>query len=137
MKIVSACLAGLKCAYDGDDRAHPRVIELIKNSQAIPVCPEQLGGLPTPRIPSERSGDKVINKEGQDNTKYFKKGAREALRLTKLAQCDGAILKSRSPSCGYGQIYDGTFSGKLINGNGVFADLLLEEGIKIISDEEL
>lgn len=137
MKIVSACLAGLKCAYDGQDRAHSKVIELVKKGEAIPVCPEQLGGLPTPRIPSERSNNKVINREGIDVTENFEKGAQEALKLTRMARCESAIVKSRSPSCGHGKIYDGTFSGKLIQGNGIFADLLLEEGIEIITEEEL
>ncbi|MCF7886544.1 MAG: DUF523 domain-containing protein, partial [Candidatus Marinimicrobia bacterium] len=135
MKIVSACLAGIECAYDGKNRLNKKVRKLVKQGKAIPVCPEQLGGLPTPRIPSERAKDKVVNKNGVDITENFRKGAREALKIAQLVDCKCAILKSRSPSCGYGKIYDGTFSNTLINGNGVFADLLVEQGIKILTEQ--
>lgn len=135
MKIVSACLAGIECAYDGKSRLNKKVVELIKKGGAIPVCPEQLGGLPTPRIPSERKGTRVINKNGQNITDNFIKGAQEALKITKMTGCDCAILKSRSPSCGYGIIYDGTFSKRLIKGNGVFTDMLLKKGIDVVTDE--
>ena len=137
MKIVSACLAGVNCAYDGKHRSNKGVVDLVKKGAAIPVCPEQLGGLPTPRIPSERLNGKVINKNGEDVTENFRKGAQEALKIAKMIDCDCAILKSRSPSCGYGKIYDGTFSHKLIQGNGVFSELLLQAGIEVISDEDI
>ena len=121
MKIVSACLAGIKCTWNDEARPCQKVIELIKQGKAIPVCPEQLGGLSTPRIPAEKKGNKVFRKDGKDITAEFEKGAKEALRIAKLINCKEAIIKAKSPSCGSGKIYDGTFSGKLIKGNGVFA----------------
>lgn len=136
MKIVSACLAGIRCAYDGKHRKNKEILELVKKGEAIPVCPEQLGGLPTPRIPSERKGQLVVNRNGKDVTCYFERGAEEALKIAKIVKCDCAILKSRSPSCGIGKIYDGNFSNTLITGNGVFADLLIEEDIEVISGEK-
>lgn len=135
MKIVSACLAGINCAYDGQNRINQKVVELVSRGEAIPVCPEQLGGLPTPRVPSERSGPIVITKKGKDVTDNFQRGAQEALKIVKLVDCKQAILKSRSPSCGYGQIYDGSFSNTLIKGNGVFTDILLERGVEVITEE--
>ncbi|MEE9474990.1 MAG: DUF523 domain-containing protein, partial [Candidatus Hydrothermarchaeaceae archaeon] len=124
MRIVSACLAGVKCRWDGDARPCQEVMDLVKQGKAIPVCPEQLGGLPTPRPPAERSNNNVFTRDGKDVTLEFKKGAEEALIIAQLANCKEAILKSKSPSCGSGKIYDGTFSGKLVNGNGIFAELL-------------
>ncbi|MCK4654703.1 MAG: DUF523 domain-containing protein [Candidatus Cloacimonetes bacterium] len=137
MIIVSACLAGIKCTYDSGDNANQKVIEMIKKGFAIPVCPEQLGGLPTPRIPAEISENKIINKNGEDVSNYFKKGAKETLRIAELIDCKKAILKQCSPSCGYGKIYDGTHTGKIINGLGITAKLLEENGIKIITEEDL
>jgi uncharacterized protein YbbK (DUF523 family) len=137
MKLVSACLAGVKCRYDGSAKPCKKVIELVKKGQAIPVCPEQLGGLPTPRIASEQKGNKVFNKEGKDLTKEFEKGAQEALNIAKIAGCKEAILKSKSPSCGFGLIYDGSFTGKLIKGDGVFAELLKANNIKVMTEEEI
>lgn len=137
MKIVSACLAGLKCRWDGDSRPCQKIIEMIKRGEAIPICPEQLGGLTTPRIQSEQKGNKVFSKNGKDVTEEFQRGAEEVLQVAKLFNCNEAILKSKSPSCGFGKIYDGTFSGRLINGNGITADLLKKNGIKILSEEEI
>ena len=137
MKLVSACLAGVKCRYDGSAKPCKKVIELVKKGQAIPVCPEQLGGLPTPRIASEQKGNKVFNKEGKDLTKEFEKGAQEALNIAKIAGCKEAILKSKSPSCGFGLIYDGSFTGTLIKGDGVFAELLKANNIKVMTEEEI
>jgi uncharacterized protein YbbK (DUF523 family) len=133
MKIVSACLAGLKCRWDGEARLCEKVVELVKQGKAVPVCPEQLGGLTTPRDPAEQRGDRVFTKTGEDVTSNFERGAEEALKVAKLSGCDEAILKSKSPSCGSGKVYDGTFSGKLVEGDGVFAKLLKKNGIKVVS----
>jgi len=137
MKIVSACLAGIKCRWDGEARPCQKVIELVKQGKAIPVCPEQLGGLTTPRTPAEQKEDKVFTKDGKDVTAQFERGAEEALKIAKLVNCDGAILKSKSPSCGSGKVYDGTFSGKLINGDGVFAKILKKNNIKVFTEKEI
>ncbi len=137
MILVSACLAGIGCQYDGKDNTNKKVVELVKLGQAIPVCPEQLGGLPTPRTPSERRGDRIITQEGEDVTNQFKRGAREALQLAQLVNSKKAILKSNSPSCGCGQIYDGTFSGKYIKGDGIFTEILKENHVEVLSDLEI
>jgi len=137
MKICSACLLGIKCRYDGKSKLNKKILELAKKEILIPVCPEQLGGLPTPREPAEQKGKKVITKSGKDLTQNFKKGARQVLKIAKLFGVKEAILKQRSPSCGCGQIYDGTFSGKIIRGDGVTAASLKRNGIKVISEEEL
>ena len=137
MRIVSACLFGVKCRYDGKSKSDEKVIRLSKKEILIPVCPEQLGGLSTPREPSEKRGNKVITKSGKDVTENFVKGAEEVLKLAKLLNTKEAILKQRSPSCGCGQIYDGTFSHKFIKGDGVTTALLKRNGIKVISEEDL
>lgn len=137
MKIISACLAGTKCKWNGEAKPCQKVIELVKQGTAIPVCPEQLGGLTTPRTPAEQKGKKVFTKDGKDVTAQFKKGAEEALKIAKLANCDEAILKSKSPSCGSDKVYDGTFSGKLIDGDGVFAKILKKNNIKVFAEDEI
>lgn len=137
MKIVSACLAGINCMWDGKNHACQKVVDMVKNGQAIPVCPEQLGGLPTPRIPAEQKGKKVFRKDGNDVTQEFRRGAEEAFKITKMVNCKEAILKARSPSCGSGLVYDGTFTHKFKKGNGVFATLLKENGIKVLTEEEI
>jgi uncharacterized protein YbbK (DUF523 family) len=137
MKIVSACLVGINCTYDGSSKPCQKVIELVKQGKAIPVCPEQLGGLTTPRLPSEKRRDKVFMQDGRDVTAEFKRGAEEALKIAKLAGCNEAVLKSKSPSCGCGRIYDGSFSRKLVKGNGVFTELLKKNKIKVVSDEDI
>ena len=111
MIIISACLAGVNCRYDKNNKAHPDIIKMIKEGNAIPLCPEQLGGLPTPREPTEIINEHFITKYGNDVTKEFQDGAKEALRIAQIAKSKTAILKSNSPSCGCGKIYDGTFSG--------------------------
>ena len=133
MIIVSACLAGYRCRYDGKTIPNEEVVSLVKVGKAVPVCPEMLGGLPCPRVPSERTADgsRVITSDGRDVTEAFFAGARETLRMARLYGCDRAILKSRSPSCGCGRVYDGTFSGTLRSGSGVAAELLLENGISV------
>jgi uncharacterized protein YbbK (DUF523 family) len=137
MIIVSACLAGIKCAWDGKSRPSQKVIDLVKEGKAIPVCPEQLGGLTTPRPPAEKKENKIITKDGKDITKEFKKGANEALKIALLVNCKKAILKAKSPSCGLNKIYDGTFSKTLISDNGIFAEFLKKHNIKVLTEDEL
>lgn len=137
MIIVSACLAGVKCRYNGKSRSCQKIISLVKKGKAIPVCPEQLGGLPTPRMPAEQKGDRVIRKDGKDVTSEFNKGSNEALRIAKLIGAKEAVLEDCSPSCGTKKIYDGTFSGKLIDGSGVFTKLLKENNIKVLTKDDL
>ncbi len=137
MKIVSACLAGINCAWDGKNRTSKKVTKMVEKGEAIPVCPEQLGGLSTPRIPAEIQKNKVIDQKGNDVTENFRKGALEALHLAKMVNCQQAILKKHSPSCGKSVIYDGTFNNVKIKGNGVFAEMLLKHGIDVITEEEI
>ncbi len=133
MIIVSACLAGYRCRYDGKIKPDPDITALVKSGQAVVTCPEMLGGLPCPRVPSERTADgkRVLAKDGKDVTDAFRLGAEETLRIARLYGCDHAILKAKSPSCGVGTVYDGTFSGTLRTGNGVTADLLMKSGITV------
>lgn len=137
MKLCSACLLGVKCRYNGRDSRNKRVVELLKTEPLIPVCPEQLGGLPTPREPAEIVGRKVLTKSGKDVTENFIRGAKETLKIAKLLGVKEAILKQGSPSCGCGRIYDGTFSGKTVKGNGITAAMLIKHGIKVITEEDL
>jgi uncharacterized protein YbbK (DUF523 family) len=137
MIIVSACLAGVQCRYDGAGKPCEAVIRLVAEGKAMPVCPEQLGGLPTPRLSSEIRDDKVVRKDGVDVSDEFNRGAQEALALAKLVGAKTAILKSRSPSCGSGKIYDGSFTGTLINGNGIFVALCKSNGIELKTEEEI
>ena len=134
--LVSACLLGTPCRYDGAGKADMRVLALAKKRLLIPVCPEQLGGLPTPRPPAERVGERIVTSSGADVTVSFLRGAEETLRLAQFFGCKTAILKARSPSCGFGQIYDGTFSGTLVSGSGVTAALLRQNGIAIYAEED-
>lgn len=135
--IVSACLAGVPCRFDGQTKGYEKIKELVKKEKTILVCPEQLGGLTTPRLPSEIKGDKVFSKAGTDVTAQFTRGAEITLALAKEYGSSRAILKSRSPSCGKGKVYDGTFSGQLVDGNGFTADLLLKNGIEVLTEEEI
>lgn len=133
MIIVSACLAGYRCRYDGKVIPDAEIVALVKQGGAIPVCPEMMGGLPCPRVPAERTADgrRVVTKDGGDVTDAYRRGAEETLRMARLYGCEHAILKARSPSCGCGQIYDGSFSGTLRDGSGVAAALLTENGISV------
>lgn len=135
--LISGCLLGLKCRYDAKEKKLPEIEKLIESYNLIPVCPEQLGGLPTPRIPAERVKDRIITQVGVDVTKEYQIGTEEALKIAKLYNCKKAILKEKSPSCGCGKIYDGTFSRNLIVGNGVTADLLLKNGIEVFGESEI
>lgn len=137
MKLCSACLLGIQCRYDGMSVPNEKVIALSKTELLIPVCPEQLGGLPTPREKAERYGRDVVTIGGKCVTENFKNGAAEVLKIAKLYNITEAILKQRSPSCGCGQIYDGSFSGKIIHGDGITTELLKSNGIKVLSEEDL
>ena len=121
--LVSACLLGIDCKYSGGNNLNEKVLEYIKDYEVIPVCPEIMGGLSTPRPPSERIGDKVLNNQGTDVTNEYTKGALETLKLAKLFNVKKALLKAKSPSGGKGKIYDGTFTSTLIEGNGVTVDI--------------
>ena len=137
MKIlVSACLLGVRCRYDGKSKPHPAVERLLEQHTLIPVCGEILGGLPTPRVSAERQGARVVTADGRDVTAAYRRGAEEVLRLAERYGCKAAILKERSPSCGSGRIYDGTFTGTLTDGWGVTAELMRDHGICVIGESE-
>lgn len=146
MIIVSACLCGMDTKYNGSNNLNEEVLELVGEGKAIPVCPEQLGGMPTPRAPHEICGGtgtevldgkaKVLTKEGIDGTEQFLKGAYETLKIAQKCGAKVAVLKAKSPSCGHGKIYDGSFSGSKREGNGVTAELLERNGIKVYTEED-
>lgn len=142
MYIVSGCLLGHNCKYNGGNNANEEVIKFCETHRHVAVCPECAGKLPTPRPPAEIRGQRVINIEGKNVTEEFRTGAEislnTALQLARITgeEIEGAILKANSPSCGYGQIYDGTFTGTLVEGNGIFAEMLHGEGIEIITEKE-
>ena len=135
--VVSACLAGRHCKYNGGSNPCAQAIRLVKEGKALPVCPESLSGLPCPREPSERSGGKFFSKSGKEITEEFCKGAEIALKISLESGAKKAIVKSRSPSCGLGSIYDGSFTGKLISGNGIWTESLLRNGFVIFTEENL
>ena len=140
MFLVSACLAGINCRYDGKNAKNLEIEELVKNGKAIAICPEVIAGLNIPRDSCEiivtNDGEKrVISKDNKDFTEAFRGGAQKALDIAKTIGINTAILKARSPSCGSGQVYNGEFNGILIKGNGITADLLLDNGIKVYTEE--
>lgn len=135
--LISACLLGTPCRYDGQSKMNPLTQELLKKHTVIPVCPEIYGGLPTPRVPAERQGMRVVTKTGADVTDAYMQGACEVLRLAGLYGCEVAILKEHSPACGSGKVYDGTFSGTLTDGWGVAAELLRQNGIRVIGESAI
>ena len=138
MKImVSACLAGENCKYDGGNNRNEKVLRLMEGNEVITVCPEQMGGLPTPRVPSEICNGAVITKDGRNVDNEFHTGAEKCLEVALREKPDLIILQSRSPSCGVKQRYDGTFSGKLIDEPGVTAQLLIENGFRCVDVEDL
>lgn len=142
MYLVSSCLAGVNCRYNGGNSEHKVIVELVKEGKAIAVCPEQLVGLPTPRacceiVIDENGNEKVISKDGQDFTKEFAEGAEKTLAIAKVIGVKKAILQSKSPSCGCGLIYDGTFSGKLIEGKGLTTKLLIQNNIEVYTENDL
>lgn len=135
--LVSQCLLGVDCRYDGGNNFRSEVLELIEKSEVIPVCPEILGGMTTPRLPSERLGNRVVNKAGEDVTAAFERGAAQALRIAELYGAKYAVLKQRSPSCGSEMIYDGTFSGKKIPGKGVACEAFEAAGIAVFDEDHI
>lgn len=134
---VSACLAGHFCRYDGSSHPCAPVVRLVQHKEAVPLCPECLGGLETPRIPCECREGRVISRDGRDMTELFAHGAAVALAQAQKEGCTAAILKSRSPSCGFGLIYDGSFRGTLFRGEGIWAALLRRAGFALFSEENL
>ena len=137
MKImVSACLLGENCKYSGGNNRNEKVLAYVAGHEVIPVCPEVMGGLPTPRVPAEIVQGVVINREGVNVDREYRLGAQKALEIAREKQIDLAILQSRSPSCGTKEIYDGTFSGRRIPGQGVTAKLLSDNGFAVMDAEE-
>lgn len=148
MYVISSCLLGHNCKYNGGNNRCQEVIDFCEKKKYVEACPERAGGLPCPRPPAERQGSRIVDKEGNDVTEAFEKGAALSLGTCRMAaDCsdgsghggqtlEGAILKANSPSCGCGRIYDGTFTGTLTEGNGVFAEMLLREGIPVISEKD-
>ena len=134
---VSACLVGKNTKYDGTNNYNQKVMDYLKDKEYILICPEVFGGLPTPRVPSEIVKDKVINKENVDVTNEFVIGANKALQMIIDNNIEEVIVKSKSPSCGHKQIYDGTFSNKIIEGNGVFTALAIKNGIKVLTENDI
>ena len=138
MKImVSACLLGENCKYDGGNNRNEALLRALAGHQVIPVCPEVAGGLPVPRIPVEMVGGRAVNRNGEEVEEAFRRGAEKTLEIAEREQPDLIILQSRSPSCGVNEIYDGTFTGRKIPGHGVFAAMALRAGFKVIDSEDL
>lgn len=135
--LISACLLGVPCRYDGASKLHPLAAALAARHTLMPACPEQLGGLPTPRPPAERQGGAVRTRTGADVTENYRRGAEETLRLCRLLDCQAAVLKERSPSCGCGEIYDGTFTGTRISGDGVTAEMLKAQGVPVYGESHI
>ena len=137
--LISACLLGLPCRYDGKSKPLPEdaLARLRAKFDLVPVCPEQLGGLPTPRTPSERRGARVVMRSGEDVTAQYRRGAESTLEIARLTGADAALLKERSPSCGKGTICDGSFTGTLTSGDGVTAEILRKAGFAVYGESEI
>ncbi len=135
--MVSACLMGENCKYNGENNCNEKVLRLAADNEMIPVCPEQMGGLPTPRVPSEIADGVVSAKDGRNVHREFRLGAAKCLEIALREQPDLIVLQSRSPSCGVKQLYDGTFTGKLIDAPGVTAELLMKNGFHCVDVEDL
>ncbi len=135
--LISACLLGVGCRYDGAHKENTEVLQLMDKYELIPFCPEIYGGLPTPRTPSERVGDSVMMRDGTDVTENYRRGAEEAYRICVRYGITVALLKERSPSCGRGQIYDGSFTGRLTERDGVTAEHLISHGIRVIGESDI
>ena len=135
--IVSACLAGDNCKYNGGNNFNQKMMDFLKAHEMIKVCPEVLGGLPIPRPSAEIVNDQVMNTKGKNITKEFTLGAQKAFEIVQKENPDLIILQSRSPSCGIKQIYDGTFSGRKISGQGLFAELCIKAGYKVLDIEDI
>lgn len=135
--MVSACLLGENCKYSGGNNRNEKVLAFVRGHEVIPVCPEVMGGLPTPRLPAEIVCGEVINRAGESVDRQFRLGVAKALDIALREQIDAAILQPRSPSCGAREIYDGTFTGTKIPGQGVFARLLTEHGFAVLEPQDL
>lgn len=135
--LVSACLLGENCKYNGGNNRNERVLRYVAGHEIIPVCPEMLGGLPCPRKPVEWVGDRVLTRDGDDCTENFRLGVQRAMDVIASKHVDLAILQSRSPTCGVKQIYDGTFSGTRIDGMGALARALKARGIPLMDAEDV
>ena len=135
--LISSCLLGISCRYDGRSVPNESAKKLKEKFDLVPFCPEIYGGLSTPRIPSERVGERVMSKTGTDVTDNYNKGAEEGLMLCRLMDVEIALLKEKSPACGSMQIYDGTFTGTLVDGEGVLAELLRKNGIKVYGESQI
>ncbi|MEA5084688.1 MAG: DUF523 domain-containing protein [Lachnospiraceae bacterium] len=135
--LISACLVGIGCKYNGEIKDYPNINALLGRHTLIPVCPEQLGGLPTPRNPVEIKDSNVVDSYGNVFTQEFEKGANEVLKIAKMSGAQLVVLKSNSPSCGLGKIYDGTFTSTLIDGNGITANLLKENGFTVKTEKDI
>jgi len=135
--LVSACLLGVECRYDGQVKSNKSVAQLNERFVVIPVCPERLGGLLTPRVPAERIGPCVVDAKGVDVTEFFVLGAQRVLELVNRMGVKKAVMRSKSPSCGFGKIFDGTFSGTLVDGHGLTVEALLENGVEVYSEADV
>lgn len=135
--LISACLLGRNCKYNGGNNYTPLVEALGERYELVPVCPECLGGLPIPHEPSERVGDRVLSRSGEDVTAAFRRGADRTLEAARRCGARRAVLKERSPSCGCGAIYDGTFTGTVVPGDGLTAELLLAAGIEVLGETRI
>ena len=137
MIVVSACLLGENCKYDGSNNKNQKVLDFLKDKEHIAICPEMLGGLPCPRIPAEIKNGQVFNKEGKLVTDEFEKGALKALEIAQKSNADMAILKESSPSCGVNTVYNGEFTNTKVNGSGITASLFKKKGIKVITEKDV
>lgn len=135
--LISACLLGRNCKYNGGNNYTPLTEALRERYELVPVCPECLGGLPIPHEPSERVGDRVLSRSGEDVTAAFRRGADRTLEAARRCGARRAVLKERSPSCGCGAIYDGTFTGTVVPGDGLTAELLLAAGIEVLGETRI
>ena len=135
--MVSACLAGENCKYDGGNNRNEKALHLMEGNEVTLICPEQMGGLPTPRVPSEIRDGVVMSRDGRTVDREFKAGAEKCLEIALREQPELIVLQSRSPSCGVKQRYDGTFSGRLVEGAGVAAQLLMDNGFRVVDIEDL
>ena len=135
--VVSACLLGENCKYNGGNNRNPAVLDFIRGKEVIPVCPEVLAGLGTPRVPIENLGDKVVTQEGKDVTEALRGAVEQILTRLSGEDVECVILKSRSPTCGVKQVYDGSFSGTLVDGMGVLARALRDAGYRVIDAEDI
>ena len=135
--MISACLAGENCKYNGGNNRNEKVLQLMAEHDVILVCPEQMGGLPTPRVPSELRNGVVTTRDGRIVDREFRDGAAKCLEIARQEQPDLIVLQPRSPSCGVKQRYDGSFTGTLVEGSGVTAQLLMENGFRCVDVEDL